>query len=134
MVFQEPTRAISIGMLHPAGFNDVPEARFISDMAAGFMSSIVWPGMFIPGMFIPGMGSCAWASAAIVITNVVITNRVALTKSLPVVAARFCEIGKENEKNQIRRTMRRGTGGPGGDGFSIADVSNDARSSTARSA
>jgi len=32
------------GMGHAAGLSDVPEARFISDIAAGFMSTMFMPG------------------------------------------------------------------------------------------
>jgi hypothetical protein len=63
MAFQEPRCAINIGMGQDNGFTEVPEAMFIRDMAAGFMSDgIFMPGMFIPGIFIPGM-LVSWAAA-----------------------------------------------------------------------
>src|ERR1700728_3161538 len=64
MVFQEPRGTISIGMFQAAGFTEVPEARFIMDMAAGFMSAI-----FMLGMFMPGIWPWAWASVARVSAN-----------------------------------------------------------------
>ena len=40
MVFQEPKWAISIGICHDAGLTAVPDASFMRDMDAGFMSAM----------------------------------------------------------------------------------------------
>jgi hypothetical protein len=62
MVFHEPRWVMSMGMFQDAGFADVPEARFISDIAAGFMSAM-GPGMFMPGIFM------SWAQVVSGSTN-----------------------------------------------------------------
>jgi hypothetical protein len=50
MVFQLPGCVMIIGIGQDAGFAAVPDASFIRNIPAGFISP-----MFIPGMFIPGM-------------------------------------------------------------------------------
>ena len=40
MVFQEPKCVITIGIGHDAGFDEVPEARFMRNMLAGFISTM----------------------------------------------------------------------------------------------
>jgi hypothetical protein len=63
-----------MGIFHDAGFNEVPVAIFISDMAAGFISTM---GIFIPDMFMPDMlGS--WAPR---VAND-IANRISFMKDL----------------------------------------------------
>ena|SRR5579862_5788244 len=57
IAFQFPKCVIIIGMFHDAGFCDVPEARSMRNMLAGFMST-----MFIPDIECPACGSsCAGA-------------------------------------------------------------------------
>jgi len=52
MVFQLPRWVITIGIGQAAGFAEVPDARFMRNMPAAFMSV-----MFIAGMFIGGMSA-----------------------------------------------------------------------------
>ena len=69
MVFQEPKCVISIGMSQDAGFTAVPDAIFISDMDAAFISTMFVivddPGMLVCGIFMPGMfaGMGSWPAA-----------------------------------------------------------------------
>src|SRR5580658_3874714 len=55
MVFQLPRWVVTIGIGQAAGFAEVPEARFMRNMPAAFMSVMFIAGMFIGGMFIGGM-------------------------------------------------------------------------------
>src|SRR5437764_5246112 len=43
IVFQPPNRFIGIGICHPAGFIEVPEATFMRYMPAAFISPICMP-------------------------------------------------------------------------------------------
>jgi hypothetical protein len=66
MVFQEPKCVITIGIGQDAGLDDVPEARFMRCMLAGFISTIFMLPLagggespwFMPG--IPGIGGMGW--------------------------------------------------------------------------
>ena len=118
MVFQEPKCVMSMGMFQDAGFTEVPVAIFISDMAAGLISTM---GMFMPRM----LGS--WAAR--VASD--IANRISFTEDLfepgclsacrrmAVRAGAKCRgtgQGPVLQEDQIRRMVGGGTVRPGGDG------------------
>jgi hypothetical protein len=70
MAFQEPKCVINMGMGADAGLAEVPEARFIRDMAAGFMSTMegidgmegIDEGVEGMGIFMPGI-DVSWADS-----------------------------------------------------------------------
>jgi len=68
MVLQEPKCFITIGIGQEAGLDEVPEARFMRNMLAGFIEfSIAGIGVspwFMPGIpGMPGIGGMGWSCA-----------------------------------------------------------------------
>jgi hypothetical protein len=108
---------MSIGMGQDAGFAEVPVARFINDMPAGFMSTMVdifEPGILMPGICMPCMLE-SWPAASAASIN---PNEIAFTNSPLRARRRF--INKSNvtrRRNQILRTNGKGVERSGGEKF-----------------
>src|SRR5579862_1885944 len=94
MVFQDPSWVMIIGMGHPSGLTDVPDATFIRSMPAAFI-----PVIFMPGMFIPGMELCPNRGMASRIKPTVLKITRLLRTHLQNRA------GKRDGRNQILKTL-----------------------------
>jgi hypothetical protein len=61
IVFRFPTWVMIIGIGHPGGFWEVPEAKFIKYMLAGFISTMLIPPAVCGEWALPVCSSCAVA-------------------------------------------------------------------------
>jgi hypothetical protein len=92
IVFQEPKALITIGIGQDAGLAEVPDARFMRYMLAGFISTI----------FMPGIGGlCPRAQAArtkpVTIKNCLPNIRFLLPQAAALNAGKFRERGRRSD-------------------------------------